>query len=79
MYGASIAQAPNQVRIIKVMTKVHKITLFKILKEAPVLRVLTPRGKKKRIKIDIASATTPPSLEGIERKIAYANKKYHSG
>ena len=24
-------------------------------------------------------ATTPPSLLGIERKIAYANKKYHSG
>jgi hypothetical protein len=23
--------------------------------------------------------TTPPNLLGIERKIAYANKKYHSG
>ncbi len=29
--------------------------------------------------IDIASATTPPSFEGIDRKIAYANRKYHSG
>lgn len=24
-------------------------------------------------------ATTPPNLLGIERKISYANKKYHSG
>lgn len=24
-------------------------------------------------------ARTPPSLLGIERKMAYANKKYHSG
>jgi len=32
-----------------------------------------------RIMIDIPSATTPPSLDGIERKITYANKKYHSG
>jgi hypothetical protein len=29
--------------------------------------------------IDIARATTPPSLFGIDRKIAYANRKYHSG
>jgi hypothetical protein len=26
-----------------------------------------------------AKATTPPNLLGIDRKIAYANKKYHSG
>jgi len=25
------------------------------------------------------SASTPPSLFGIERRMAYANKKYHSG
>lgn len=25
------------------------------------------------------SANTPPSLLGIDRKIAYANRKYHSG
>jgi len=29
--------------------------------------------------IDIAKATTPPNLLGIDRKIAYAIKKYHSG
>jgi len=29
--------------------------------------------------MDIANATTPPNLLGIDRKIAYAIKKYHSG
>lgn len=32
-----------------------------------------------KIAIDIIKAITPPSLFGIDRKIAYANKKYHSG
>lgn len=34
---------------------------------------------KNKIRIDMASAITPPNLLGIERKMAYANKKYHSG
>ena len=29
--------------------------------------------------IDIANAVTPPGLFGIDRRIAYANMKYHSG
>jgi hypothetical protein len=29
--------------------------------------------------IDKTNAITPPNLLGIARKIAYANKKYHSG
>jgi hypothetical protein len=32
-----------------------------------------------KIAIDITKAITPPNLLGIDRKIAYANKKYHSG
>jgi len=32
-----------------------------------------------KIKILIAKAITPPNLLGIDRKIAYANRKYHSG
>jgi hypothetical protein len=32
-----------------------------------------------RIAIDIANAITPPNLLGIDRRIAYANRKYHSG
>lgn len=29
--------------------------------------------------MEARSATTPPSFDGIERRIAYANRKYHSG
>lgn len=32
-----------------------------------------------KIKIEATSANTPPSLLGIDRRMAYANRKYHSG
>jgi hypothetical protein len=32
-----------------------------------------------RINTDITRATTPPILFGMDRRIAYANRKYHSG
>lgn len=32
-----------------------------------------------KISTDSRSAATPPSFDGIARKMAYANKKYHSG
>jgi len=31
------------------------------------------------IKIAISKAITPPSLLGIEQRIAYSQRKYHSG
>jgi len=34
---------------------------------------------KPKTRIEAAIATTPPNFDGIDRKIAYANKKYHSG
>lgn len=36
-------------------------------------------GMNNKIRIDRRSANTPPSLLGMDRRIAYANKKYHSG
>jgi hypothetical protein len=36
-------------------------------------------GRISRIKTAAANAITPPNLLGIDRRIAYANKKYHSG
>jgi len=36
-------------------------------------------GNRNKIITDNKSAITPPSLLGMERRIAYANKKYHSG
>jgi hypothetical protein len=32
-----------------------------------------------KIAIDITRAITPPSLFGIDHRIVYANRKYHSG
>jgi hypothetical protein len=37
------------------------------------------KGKKKNVTIAISIAITPPSFLGIARKIAYAQRKYHSG
>lgn len=36
-------------------------------------------GVRIRIRMAANIASTPPSLLGIERKIAYAQRKYHSG
>lgn len=36
-------------------------------------------GRAKRIRIAANIAITPPSLFGIDRKMAYAQRKYHSG
>lgn len=40
---------------------------------------LCRRGIRNRISTEAARASTPPSLLGIERRMAYANRKYHSG
>jgi hypothetical protein len=40
---------------------------------------LLQKGNVNKIKIENNKAKTPPILLGIDRKIAYANKKYHSG
>jgi hypothetical protein len=36
-------------------------------------------GRMNRINSAAARAITPPSLFGIERRIAYTHRKYHSG
>lgn len=37
------------------------------------------RGIRNRTKTEAARARTPPSLLGMDRRMAYANRKYHSG
>lgn len=37
------------------------------------------RGRMNRTKIAANIQTTPPSLFGMDRRIAYAHRKYHSG
>lgn len=36
-------------------------------------------GTSIRTRMEASRARTPPSLLGIDRKMAYANRKYHSG
>jgi len=36
-------------------------------------------GRMEMIKMAAINPITPPSLFGMDRKIAYANRKYHSG
>jgi len=49
------------------------------LNEYPVFVLVFENGRMNRISRAIANAITPPSLFGIERKIAYSHRKYHSG
>lgn len=37
------------------------------------------RGIIIRMRMERTRASTPPNLFGIDRRIAYANRKYHSG
>lgn len=37
------------------------------------------KGMIIRIRIETTRARTPPSLLGMDRRMAYANRKYHSG
>ena len=37
------------------------------------------KGTSTKIRIERTRARTPPSLLGIDHRIAYANRKYHSG
>lgn len=79
MYGASTGRAPIQVSKRTLTINHQNRALFHGLKE---LERRAGRGSPestKRITTLNKSAITPPSLLGIDRKIAYANKKYHSG
>jgi len=76
--GYSTGFAPIHVNTIKYDTIVQNINLknglyFDVL----ILNFLN--GRIIIIKIDRRRAITPPNLLGIDRRIAYANRKYHSG
>jgi len=76
--GYSTGFAPIHVNTIKYDTIVQNNILKRGLNfEVLILNFLN--GRIMMIKIDRRRATTPPNLLGIERRIAYANKKYHSG
>lgn len=76
--GGSTGHAPMKVRIEKSEEK-HQNALLLEGKNFFLAFFVFATLMILRDKIDMRRATTPPSLLGIERRIAYANKKYHSG
>lgn len=79
MKGCSTGIPPIQVRITTSATRAQNRNCVTgrnvMLRCLDVCRI----GTTIRTKMDERSARTPPSLFGIDRKIAYANRKYHSG
>lgn len=79
MYGSSTGCPPIQVSVsrfaVSSQNRVWEIGRNMRLRCLDVCR----RGMISRIRIEASSANTPPSLLGMERRMAYANRKYHSG
>lgn len=79
MKGCSTGMPPIHVRIATSAMRVQNrncVTGRKVrLRCLDVWRM----GTTIRTRIEARRARTPPSLLGIERRIAYAKRKYHSG
>lgn len=76
--GGSTGFPPIHVRVKNVPPILHRVIFFSI--ENLLDRILLDdKGRTNRIAIDSTRAITPPSLLGIDRRMAYANRKYHSG
>lgn len=77
--GGSAGIIPNQVNKIKSAIKNQKTSRPRGEKTTPPTQRGVRKGYKNKTRIDIKRPITPPNLLGIERRMAYANKKYHSG
>lgn len=79
IYGCSTGWPPIHVRVRRSATNNQNKHWLKgrniMLRCLEVWR----RGIIIKIRIESTKASTPPNLLGIDRKIAYANRKYHSG
>lgn len=75
--GGSTGLAPIHVRSPTIVISLQNIAFFVGENFLFVFSFLTTITAK--IIIEHSIASTPPSFDGIDRKMAYANKKYHSG
>ena len=78
IYGCSTGCPPIHVSVSRSATKIqnmHWLIGRNIMLRLDVWR----KGTSTKIRIERTRARTPPSLLGIDRRIAYANRKYHSG
>ena len=78
-YGSSTGRAPIQVRMSKDATINQNNICDRGLNWLPTLFLKKVKAGRIKITRAIAKAITPPNLLGIERRIAYNHKKYHSG
>jgi len=76
MNGGSTGLIPIHVRITNVVIIAHS---FVFMCGLCFFLFFFIRDIGTKIKMDATRAITPPILEGIDRRIAYANRKYHSG
>jgi len=75
--GLSTGFIPNHVSMKKIIVNHQKVcVLYDIFEK---WNFIVFKFLVNMMRIDITSIITPPSLFGIARKIAYANRKYHSG
>jgi hypothetical protein len=78
--GVSTGQAPIHVNkamsIMKIQKRIWAVNKFLLLGRGEIVSV---NGRIRNTRIDIRRQTTPPNLLGMERRIAYAKRKYHSG
>ena len=78
-YGSSTTCPPIYVNITKSATNTQNITLLIGLNCLLLIGLCSINGITNNTNNDANNAKTPNNLFGIDRKIAYANKKYHSG
>lgn len=77
--GSSTGRAPIHVNKNKTLNKTQILIFIHRLNAWDLNLENFKKGKIYKIATDKTRAITPPNLLGIERRIAYANKKYHSG
>lgn len=79
MNGCSTGWLPTQVRMSRLATRAQNRTCEIGRKVSERCLDLCRSGARNRTRTEAARASTPPSLFGMERRMAYANRKYHSG
>lgn len=79
MNGCSTGWLPTHVRTSKLVTRIQNKICERGRKVIVRCLDLCRKGHRNNTNTEAARAITPPSLFGMERRIAYANRKYHSG
>lgn len=77
-YGSSTGLAPIHVKISIIAKIDHSFSFLVGLNFVVLIDFFVIIGNM-NTRIDAIRASTPPNFEGMARRIAYANRKYHSG